>query len=153
LWLDRNDIEVIEPKAFEHLTKLKWIGLDINKIQTLSYRLFENNPHLIYISFYVNYIDSIHPNFFDGLEELKLVDFKNNGCIDKELGCTTCQMTQEDLNRELQNCYENCTEGTICHNSYLDPDIFQIKEIEKVDEAENPKGFFHKLSKWLIFIF
>jgi hypothetical protein len=64
-----------------------------------------------------------------------LVDFKYNGCINKELGCETCKVTQEDLNSELEDCYANCTEGTICHNSYLDPEILQYL-IENVDEDQ-----------------
>jgi hypothetical protein len=132
VWLESNDVEVIEPKAFEHLTKLKWIGLNLNKIQTLSYKFFENNPRLVIIRFHNNQIDSIHPDFFDGLEELKMVQFRHNICIDKDFGCTTCQITQADLKKELGYCYENCAEGTICHNSYLDPKVLHIEETEKV---------------------
>ncbi len=150
---------MIEPKAFEHLTNLKWISFSENKIRTLSYKLFENNPHLIYISFYSNQIDSIHPNFFDGLEELKWVDFERNVCINKDLGCETCKQTKEDLNSELENCYANCKEGTICHNSYLDPVILQYL-VEKVDQvkedqesAESNYQNMKKVALFLIFLF
>jgi hypothetical protein len=138
LWLDRNDIEVIEPKAFEHLTKLKYIGLDENKIRTLSYKFFENNPRLFYISLGSNEIDSVHPNFFDGLAELQWVDFEGNVCTNEIFTCETCQITQEELNSDLQKCYANCKEGTICYDSYLDPKVLQI--VEEVAEEEADSG-------------
>jgi hypothetical protein len=109
LELHYNNIETIEPEAFQHLIKLQWIRLFRNNLRALPDRLFENNPDLIYIDLAGNKINSIVPNFFDGLEKLKLVEFKENLCIDEEIGCSTCLITQSHLKEKLQNC----------HNSYL----------------------------------
>jgi Leucine-rich repeat (LRR) protein len=105
LELHYNNIETIEPEAFQHLIKLQWIRLFRNNLQTLPDRLFENNPDLIYIDLAGNKINSIVSNFFDGLEKLKLVEFKENLCIDEDIGCETCLVTQSDLNEKLQNCH------------------------------------------------
>ncbi len=107
LELHYNNIETIEPEAFQYLVKLQWISLFRNNLQTLPDRLFENNPDLIYIDLAGNKINSIVPNFFDGLEKLKLVEFKENLCIDEDIGCETCLITQSDLKEKLQNCYNS----------------------------------------------
>jgi Leucine-rich repeat (LRR) protein len=108
LFLVSNQIEVIEPKAFEHLNKLKWIALRANKIQTLSYRLFKNHPDLKYISLEHNQINAIHPNFFDGLSKLKQIDLAWNVCVRTNIGCKNCTITQEELKSGLQECFDNC---------------------------------------------
>ncbi len=130
LWLYKNKIESIEPQAFKFLTKLKWIGLNINKLQTLPYQIFKDNPDLIYISFEGNKINSIHPNFFDGLQKLKLIDFtENEGCINVEIGCETCLITQSEIRGKLQGCFDNCSNGTTCYTSYLAHEASQTTEI------------------------
>jgi hypothetical protein len=124
-----NKIETIEPNAFQYLIKLWWIRLYDNKIKSLSYRLFKNNPDLKYIDLRENKINSIHPNFFDGLEKLKLIEFTENLCIDANIGCSTCLITQSDLKEKLQNCY----------NSYLTQGPVQTEE----DTSENPSNGNH----------
>jgi hypothetical protein len=119
LVLHYNKIESIEPEAFQHLIKLKWIDLSDNNLQFLSYRLFKNNPDLIYINFYNGKINAIHPNFFDGLNKLKLIKFIENLCINVKIGCETCLITQSDLKGNLQGCFDNCSNGTTCQSLYL----------------------------------
>jgi hypothetical protein len=119
LFLATNNIKTIEPKAFEFLIKLKWIYLWRNQIHTLSYRFFKNNPNLIFIYFVDNKIGSIHPHFFDGLNHLKYVSFKHNRCINVEIGCDTCLITESDLKGNLTKCYENCAAGSECDTEYL----------------------------------
>jgi hypothetical protein len=119
LRLDMNEIEVIEPKAFEHLNKLKWISLEENNLQTLSYKIFKNNPDLKYVSLYDSKIHSIHPSFFDGLQKLKLMYFDDNICTNAVIGCKTCVITQADLKSNLQKCFDNCKDGSDCNNAYL----------------------------------
>jgi hypothetical protein len=119
LFLESNEIEVIEPKAFEHLNKLIWIVLRLNKIQTLSYRFLKNHPDLKYISLEHNQINAIHPNFFDGLPKLKVIDLVSNDCIHANIGCKNCTITQEDLKSGLKECFDNCKDGSVCNDSYL----------------------------------
>jgi hypothetical protein len=107
LWLAYNQIEVVEPKAFQHLTKLKWISLHKNNLQTIPEQLFQNNPDLIYIDLDRNKISSIVPNFFDGLNKLKLIKLKYNICIKKDIGCRDCFITQSDIQEKLQGCFGN----------------------------------------------
>jgi hypothetical protein len=138
LYLALNKIESIEPEAFKFLIKLKWIRLSENNLQSLPYRLFRNNPDLIYISLGWNEINSIHPNFFDGLQKLKLIDFTNNeGCINAEIGCETCLITQSEIRGKLQGCFDNCSNGTTCYSSYLAHEASLTTEIPQTT-TENP---------------
>jgi Leucine-rich repeat (LRR) protein len=134
-----NKIESIEPEAFEFLIKLKWIRLSSNNLQSLPYRLFENNPDLFYINFnYDNKINSIHPSAFDGLQKLKLIDFTNNkGCINVEIGCETCLISQSEIRGNLQGCFDNCSNGTTCYSSHLAHEASQTTEISQTT-TENP---------------
>jgi hypothetical protein len=137
LWLYRNKIEVIEPEAFKFLTRLNWIRLNGNNLKTLSYRVFQNNPDLIYIDLKNNQIKSIHPNFFDGLNKLKLIGFSENVCIDDNIGCETCLITQSELREIPQGCFDHCSKGTFCLNSYLAHEPSPISTTEKSIESNS----------------
>jgi hypothetical protein len=130
-------IETIEPEAFQYLINLKWIFLYGHNLQTLPYRLFKNNPDLIFIGLGYK-INSIHSSFFDGLNKLKLVDFSRNvGCIKGKIGCETCLITQSELRGKLQGCFDNCSNGTACHTSFLSYEASQTTEIPQTT-TENP---------------
>jgi hypothetical protein len=136
LYLGLNKIEVIEAEAFQYLVKLKWIRLTDNKLQSLPYRLFVNNPGLNYINFSSNKINSIHPSVFDGLQKLKWLNFNYNLCINDEIGCETCQITQSELNKNLQECFENCQNDPICLNSHSAQETSEApKVIPKTTES------------------
>ncbi len=106
LHLGYNEVEVIEPKAFQYLIKLKWVSFYENKLKALPHKLFKNNPDLVYINFEENQINSIQPNFFDGLASLKMVEFgSRNRCIRINIGCGNCSDIQSDLKRELKKCF------------------------------------------------
>jgi hypothetical protein len=138
LYLAVNEIESIEPEAFQYLVNLKWVTLGDNKIQSLPDQLFKNNPDLTYIDFYGNKINSIHPSFFDGLQKLKLIDFSENvGCINDKIGCETCLITQSELRGKLQGCFDNCSNGTTCLTSHLAHLASQTTEIPQTT-TENP---------------
>jgi hypothetical protein len=108
LHIGYNEIEVIEPSAFQYLVKLKFISFYENKLTTLPDRLFENNPDLLFIGLDNNKINSINPNFFDGLDNLKMVKFEfGNRCIRINVGCRTCSDIQSDLKTELKKCFGN----------------------------------------------
>jgi Leucine-rich repeat (LRR) protein len=107
LWLAFNQIEVIEPKAFQYLVKLQWVSLYGNKIQALPDRIFQNNPDLIYIDLERNKISSIVPNFFDGLNKFKRIELVNNVCVSTRIGCESCLITQAELKKKLRKCFSN----------------------------------------------
>jgi hypothetical protein len=128
LHLGENNINLIEPEAFQHLVKLKWISLQWNDLKTLSHKLFRNNTDLIYINLKGNGINSIHPSFFDGLSKLKLVDFRENLCTRDQIGCKTCLITQADLQNKLKKCFDNCLSGSDCHTNYVDSEYENVVE-------------------------
>jgi hypothetical protein len=112
-----SKIEKVEPKAFEYLPNLKWISFYRNKIQSLPDRIFEKNPKLIYIDFYSNQIKSVIPSFFfQNFNNLKLVDFRGNQCISKQIGCDTCTISQSELDRGFSGCFTTCLEDEKCGN-------------------------------------
>jgi hypothetical protein len=101
-----DNIYVVEPDAFQHLHKLKWVSFYNNNLKTLSDKLFENNSDLIYIDLRGNNIQAIDPNFFDGLAKLKMIDFKDkNLCIKADIGCENCLISPADIQNNLQNCF------------------------------------------------
>ncbi len=133
-----NEIESIEPEAFQYLVNLKWLRLSYNKIQSLPVQIFKSNPGLIYIDLSKNKINSIHPSFFDGLQKLKLIVFRGNvGCVQTNIGCETCLITQYELREKLQGCFDNCSNGTICLTSHLANLASQTTEIPQTT-TENP---------------
>jgi Leucine-rich repeat (LRR) protein len=128
LHLGGNGINLIEPSAFQHLLKLKWISLQGNNLQALSHKLFRNNTDLIYINLKGNGINSIHPSFFDGLSKLKLVDFRENLCLQTQIGCETCLITQADLKSKVKKCFDNCSIGSDCHTNYVESEYENVVE-------------------------
>jgi hypothetical protein len=107
LWLAFNQIEVIEPKALQYLTKLQWVSLYGNRIQALPNRIFQNSPDLIYLDLEDNQLSSIVPNFFDGLNKLKLIQFRYNICIQDDIGCESCLITQSEIKEKIRGCFGN----------------------------------------------
>jgi hypothetical protein len=114
--LGYNKIQTIEDKAFQHLTKLKWIRLRNNQIQSLPFHIFKNNSELIYVDLRWNKINSITPDFFKNLKNLKFAEFNNNQCVDKNFGCSlkTCSVSQAVLDKGLSDCYLNCLKDLEC---------------------------------------
>jgi Leucine-rich repeat (LRR) protein len=112
LHLGYNEVEVIEPSAFQYLVKLKFISFYENKLKALPHRLFGNNPDLEFVGLHNNKINSIQPNFFDGLASLKMVKFEfGNRCIRINVGCRICSNIQSDLKTELKKCFDNFAKG------------------------------------------
>jgi Leucine-rich repeat (LRR) protein len=63
--------------------ELLYFRVYFNKLSKIEGNLFENNPKLIYIDFYFNQIKNVGYDLLTGLNDLELVDFRNNPCIDK----------------------------------------------------------------------
>jgi hypothetical protein len=114
LW--HNKIATIEPNAFHHLPKLKWIQLAANQLNSLPHQIFKNNPELISIELHGNQIYSITPDFFKNLNKLQRVDPNPNACTNKEFGCYSgsCLVSQVELNSGLSTCYSNCLADSEC---------------------------------------
>jgi hypothetical protein len=119
LYLDSDNIQVIESHAFQHLVNLEWISLNANEIQTLSHQIFRNNFYLIYINLNSNQIKSIHPSLFKHLGNLKYLEFTKNHCANKDIGCENCTIPASALYREFYNCFANCSSEATCFASYL----------------------------------
>jgi hypothetical protein len=140
LYLGTNKIELIEPKAFQYLINLKWIALGNNNLKTLPHQIFKNTPDLVLIGLKKNKINSILPNFFDGLKKLKLVSFtEGNLCVNIEIWCETCLITQSELREKFRGCFDNyCGNDTTCQNSYKAQESTQSKEIIPQTTTEEP---------------
>jgi hypothetical protein len=118
LSLQGNKIEKIEAEAFQYLINLKWLDLYKNSLKTLSHQIFKNNPDLAYIDLNYNQMLTVHPNFFDGLEKLKLIEFRfGNYCLHSMIGCETCSIDQTEIKSKLQTCFDYCLEDKECQNS------------------------------------
>jgi hypothetical protein len=105
--LYNNNIKYIQSGAFKHLTNLKWIRLYNNKIQSLPFLIFQNNLKLIFIDFDLNEIQSINPQLFKNLNHLKNVDFNRNKCINKNIGCASCSVSQSTLDLDFATCFKD----------------------------------------------
>jgi hypothetical protein len=108
-----SKVQSIEETAFEHLVNLKWINFYSNQIKSLPSSIFEGNPNIIYVSFKANQINSINPDLLKNLK-LKIVDFSDNQCVDKNFGCETCSVSQSELNDGLSKCFTNYQNDVVC---------------------------------------
>jgi Leucine-rich repeat (LRR) protein len=109
LWLEVNNIQIIEEEAFKHLHNLVKIYLYDNQIRSLGAKVFQNNRELKRIWLEGNKIKMIAPETFQHLNQLKFVDLEGNDCVDKRIGCWYCdtKIDHTELNRALHACYEN----------------------------------------------
>jgi hypothetical protein len=100
--------QVIDESAFQYMIYLKWIRLRGNQIQSLPFLIFKSNPNLIYIDLNLNRINSINPELPKNLNQLKYVEAGGEQCINRNLGCPTCSLSQSDLNSGFSTCFSNC---------------------------------------------
>ncbi len=100
--------QAIDENAFKHLVNLKWIRLRDNDIKSLPYQIFKANPNLVYIDINSNKINSIDPDLFTNLRNLKFIESEGNQCINKNLGCETCSISQSDLDGGFSRCFARC---------------------------------------------
>lgn len=94
--------DLVEYKNFEDFC------FDNNEIEVLPGDLFEDFKNLKYIKFYDNKLTSIEPNILDGLDMLKLVDFRGNqnyGKIYSSCAVDFYKTTLEDIKCELFEKY------------------------------------------------
>lgn len=77
LYLFRNIIQKVHQNSFANLRDLKNLHLNGNKIEKLPRDVFKNNLNLEN-----TLIASASAECFDHLKFLKIVDFRNNFCID-----------------------------------------------------------------------
>jgi hypothetical protein len=101
-------------------------------LQSLSSNIFRYNPNLIHLNFTENQINSVSPNLFKNLTQLKLVNFGGNQCVNKELGCETCSVSQPDLDSALSTCHENCQNDADCKSK---SELVTEDDIEELDQT------------------
>jgi hypothetical protein len=112
----KSNVESVESEAFSSLVNLKYILFYENPLKALNFPLFRNNLKLEIIRFYDNKIKMFNPSLFDGLTNLKIVHFSpNDGCVTKEFGCPTCEISFPDLKAGLATCFSNCEEDLECN--------------------------------------
>jgi hypothetical protein len=133
-----NKIAAIEPNAFQHLPKLKWIHLGDNQLRSLPHQLFKNNPELVAIFLSSNKIKSVTPDFFNSyLHKLRLVDFDFNPChsggfdCESEFAFNYCLLEKGELDKGLATCYSNCLSNGKCAAKSGKLDKLSSKHIEK----------------------
>jgi hypothetical protein len=100
--------QAIDESAFQYMIYLKWVRLQGNQIQSLPFLIFKSNPNLIYIDLNSNRINSINPELPKNLNQLKYVEAGGNQCINENLGCPTCSLSQSDLGSGFSTCFSNC---------------------------------------------
>jgi hypothetical protein len=82
--------------------KLMYFYAQYNKIISVDGDLFENNPNLVQIDFTNNKIQHVGHDLLTGLNDLKLVNFFMNPCINKI--AKTPEQIQELINLLPYNC-------------------------------------------------
>jgi hypothetical protein len=145
-------LESIDQNAFEHLVKLRWLRLYNNQIKTLHFLIFGNTPNLIYMDIRSNQINSTNPDLFKKLNNLKFIESTGNQCIDKNLGCETCSISQSDLDSGFSKCHFNCLQIDDCSTNlgnieYLSQDkIYEL--ISKGNTNILLKSIFYQLNNF-----
>lgn len=108
LRLDETDLSFLPPDAFSKLVNLTKLQFSSNYIKTLSIKLPQNITELHFSN---NQIDMIIPTFFDELQQLKLVSFEGNECVDAKI--EDFSATRIDSLEKFAKCFENYNEGNI----------------------------------------
>jgi Leucine-rich repeat (LRR) protein len=89
----RNDLK--EYKKLQYLFMMK------TDIKHIPVDLFADNPGLIRISFNGSQIKTIEPNAFDQLQHLKLLDLRDNPCIDMCFNSNEEQGNEQNMSVSL----------------------------------------------------
>jgi hypothetical protein len=132
VYIGSSKIQTIEVNAFQNLVKLRWISLTSNKIESLPFQIFKSNPELIYINLQSNKISAISSDFFRNLKKLKYLQLTGgNLCINKDYGCSSCSVSQADLDVALATCYSNCKNNMDCALKSGKFDILNLRFVEE----------------------
>jgi hypothetical protein len=109
--LQNDSVQMIEENAFAQLTNLAEIRLSQNKLKSLSTKTFQYNLMLKWIYLDHNKIKIIDPQTFYNLNQLRIIDLKQNECVDQTFGSEDCKIDRSRLDRPLLVCYENYGES------------------------------------------
>jgi hypothetical protein len=121
----QSKVEAIEDGAFTELENLKVIYIALNPLKTLSFGLFRTNLKLEIVRFVSNKISMIHPALFNDLTHLKRVEFSSNVCVNRQVGCVTCTVSQSELKSGLSTCFANCQDDLECSNPAIKDEILK----------------------------
>ncbi len=113
LELKFNEIRIIEPEAFQYLTRLKEIDLSYNGLEALKFDIFKSNRRLKNIYLENNKIKMLNTNLFHKLNNLLYLDFEKNDCIDRIF----VRSEFKNIKKELSICYKNCESDEECNES------------------------------------
>ncbi|KAF5287033.1 hypothetical protein FQA39_LY16147 [Lamprigera yunnana] len=78
LKIDKNQIKVVQPRAFRGLKNLKLLSLSYNRIEHLPSEVFNDTPDLVNLYLDHNFITVVENNIFTSLHNLLTLDLENN---------------------------------------------------------------------------
>jgi hypothetical protein len=81
LWLDNNQIKVLQPGIFDQLTSLTILSLSKNLIEVIEDSLFSKNEKLEKLYLHENKIAAVGPNAINHLTKLKFLSLYGNPCM------------------------------------------------------------------------
>ncbi|CRL08203.1 CLUMA_CG020936, isoform A [Clunio marinus] len=125
------------------MENLKWfpdlVACDFsgNLIESLDENMFAFNARLKYVLFNSNNLRNINSNVFDSLNELEVVDLRNNICIDESYE------RLEDISTLKKHIEEKCTQED--HENNM---IYDLNSSDKnLDEGNVPEDITRKVMK------
>lgn len=106
IYLNDNKLLSINENIFENSPKLKNISLATNNLVEIPENLFSSNLKLEYAWFNPNKIKFVKPETFERLDNLKLISFSGNACVDKYYWSSAFDDMKKDLK---EKCASNET--------------------------------------------
>lgn len=106
LYLGNNRLQNLHADTFNQLPVLRSIFLNINPLRTIEGRLFANNPRLQQVFMYSSEVHAIGSDFLDNLEQLSIIDLRENDCIDAAFSIDE-DNTIDMIRPRFSQCFEN----------------------------------------------
>jgi Leucine-rich repeat (LRR) protein len=115
IYLDYNNVSVVEPDAFSDLEKLEILYMDNNKIQELHQNMFEHNPIMKKLDVSVNRLRFLHPDMFRHMTLFYFLNVSHNmlvlnGAI---LNSDTLNILDAGYSNQMKHSSWHTLEGTI----------------------------------------
>lgn len=104
LFLDNNRIHSLSFGTFASLKDLKYLNLTSNDLTYLLRGIFSNNRQLEEVYFAHNKLSFVSSNLFEGLNQIRIIDLRDNLCINY----LAKQKTQRaEMKQHLETCEIN----------------------------------------------
>nr|XP_012233845.1 PREDICTED: protein toll-like [Linepithema humile] len=142
LYLNNNNLKVIEPGTFDQLENLIYLSLCNNHLTELQPEIFDRLKNLKYLNLCSNYLTELQPGIFDQLVTLKALDLNSNHLV--------------NLTDGIFAKLENLEEVALCKNNFttLPRNLLQTNtKLNKVRLSKSrqnlilPEGFFSNLKE------